>query len=309
MIMYSVLLAGTAIFSVLLFFSNSPILSAILWVLLACLFYAHLEPYLLKIKKINIKISGLKKPVKIAFIADLQTKRFKDQNFLRRVVKKIINLKPDVVLLGGDLISNEYFSAHKEAYALRDFGELTKKLPVYAVLGNHEYGLDYDEKADQPRKIFTDRHIEVASILEESGVRIIHNTLTSISVRGQNFELYGTDDLWSGNASWKKIISAKQDAPLLVLTHNPDTIMSYPEGIKKPSLVLAGHTHGGQVRLPFLGPIGNAKLKLGRKFYDGFFVWRDIPLLITHGLGESLFAIRLFTPPEIVEVTLLPDKC
>ena len=126
-------------------------------------------------------------------------------------------------------------------------------------------------------------------------------------MRGQNLELFGTDDLWAQKASWENIKSAKNDLPLLVLTHNPDTILSYPEKIKKPSLVLAGHTHGGQVHLPFIGPIGNARLKLGKKYYDGFFNWRGLPILVTHGLGESLFAIRFLTPPEIVEVTLLPE--
>ncbi len=307
MIMYSVLLAGTAIISVLLIYSNSPALSAVLWILLAGLFYIHLEPYFLKVRKFNHKIPGLKTPIKIAFIADLQTKKLKGKKFLHRVIKKINNLKPDLVFIGGDLISNEYFFDDSQIKSLAEFSVLSKNLPVYAVLGNHEYGIDFDEKKDQPHKIFSDRHGTVVDALKNLGISVLHNSFANISVRGQNLELYGTDDLWAENTSWENIKSAKNNLPLLVLTHNPDTILSYPKKIKKPSLVLAGHTHGGQIRLPFFGPVGNAKLKLGKKYYDGFFNWHGISLFVTHGLGESLFAIRFLTPPEIVEVTLLPE--
>lgn len=271
------------------------------------LFYIHLEPYFIQIKKLKIKISGLKKPIKVIFFADLQARKSKGRSFLRRVSLKILNTKPDLVLLGGDLISNEYSSSPNELAVLNELSILTDKLIVYAVLGNHEYGRDYDEKADQPREVFIDQHDRVAEVLKKMNIKLLQNTLTTLSLNGQEFALYGTDDLWGGRASWENIKSTKKETPLLVLTHNPDTIMSYPENIKLPNLVLAGHTHGGQIRLPFYGPVGNARLKLGRKFYQGLLTWGKVPLFVTHGLGESMFAMRFLAPPEIVEITLLPE--
>ena len=307
MFMYLALFVGTATISTLLFFSNSEILSVILWALLCGLFYVHLEPYFLKIKKVNIKIANLKKPIKIVFIADLQTRKCNGRQFLRRIIKKITALQPDLVLIGGDLISNEKKQSKYDVEALTELSALTKDFPVYAVLGNHEYGRDYDEKTDKPKKIFADRHAEVVEILEKIKITLLRNTLLNLKVRGQDLCLYGTDDLWAENASWENIRNVKKETPLLALAHNPDTISLIPDAFRKPDLGLSGHTHGGQMRLPFLGPIGNAKLKLGRKYYQGLFQFNDIPLFVTHGLGESMFAMRLFTPPEIVELTLLPE--
>ena len=306
--MYSVLIAGTASLTALLFFSNSAALSAILWALLSCLFYVHLEPYFLKIKKVNIKIANLKKPIKIVFIADLQTRKCKGRQFLRRIIKKIIALQPDLVLIGGDLISNEKGRSEYDVKALTELSRLTDNFPIYAVLGNHEYGRDYDEKTDKPKEIFADRHVEVVEILAKIKITLLMNTLVNLKVREQDLCLYGTDDLWAESASWENIKTLKKETPLLALAHNPDAIISYPDGIRKPDLVLSGHTHGGQMRLPFIGPIGNAKLKLGRKYYQGLFQINDIPLFVTHGLGESMFAMRLLTIPEIVEVTLQPEE-
>ncbi|MEK7624917.1 MAG: metallophosphoesterase [Patescibacteria group bacterium] len=308
MIMYSVLLIGTAVISIALYLSNSEILSAILWISLAGLFYAHLEPYFLKINKINFKISGIKMPVKIVFIADLQIRKPKGAGFLRRVIKQIINLKPDLVLIGGDLISNEGATTNSEIVALAELAKLADKFPACAVLGNHEYGLDYDEKKKAPRSLFGDRHTEVEEALKNIKVKLLKNTLIGFTLNNQYLELFGTDDLWGGVTDWGNLRSEKKEAPLLVLSHNPDAIRTYPNDLKRPILFLSGHTHGGQIRLPFIGPLGNAKLKLGKKFYQGYFVLNNIPLFITHGLGESMFAMRLLSPPEIVEITLLPEN-
>lgn len=306
MIFYSALLSGTAILSTLLILSHSAILSIVLWIFLLALFYIHLEPYFLKVKKLNLKISGLKKPLKIVFIADLQVRKFKGKNFLRRVINTIIKLKPELVLLGGDIISNEYSSTDDDTEILSEFSKLTKEIPAYGVLGNHDHGVDYDLENNRTKPTFLDRHEDVINVLKKSGVNLLQNSLTRISLDGENLELYGTDDLWAGNASWENIKFVKNGLPLLVLAHNPDTILTYPEETKKPSLVLSGHTHGGQIRLPIIGPIGNAKLKLGRKFYQGFLNWHEIPLFVTNGLGESTLAIRFLARPEIVEITLLP---
>lgn len=287
-------------FSGALFFSN-PFIKGFFYLCFVALLYAHIiEPYLLQIKKIKFTIPTLKKTKKIVLIADLQVRKLKNRKWLNRVINKIIILQPDYVFIAGDFIFNQTKSGVNEPAILLELKRLTQLVPVFAVLGNHEYGRNYVARLDKSIQQYPDRSLVVITSLREAGVRIVRNEL----VEFENFTLYGTDDLWSGNASWENLQNIPTDKPLLVLTHNPDTILNYPSKIKTPSLVLAGHTHGGQVRLPFIGPLGPMQIKLGRKFDRGFKTYNDIPLFITHGLGESDLSLRFMVVPEIVELTL-----
>jgi len=95
-------------------------------------------------------------------------------------------------------------------------------------------------------------------------------------------------------------------AARLLLTHNPDLVLELADlGAPPPDLVLAGHTHGGQVRLPGYGAIYTST-KLGRRYDAGLFDFQGIPLYITAGVGTSEVPVRLFDPPEIVLITLVP---
>ena len=96
----------------------------------------------------------------------------------------------------------------------------------------------------------------------------------------------------------------EKNTPLILITHNPDSILSWPAEIKKPDLVLAGHTHGGQIYLPFIGPLGNAHINLGRQFYGGLNYYQNIPIFTSAGAGESGGPVRFWVLPEIVILNL-----
>jgi predicted MPP superfamily phosphohydrolase len=302
---YSILV-GTLTTLIVLFFAlpHTPLLLAELSLAFTGLFYIHIEPFFLTNTKINLEIGGITEPVKIVFLADIQIGKHKRTAWINRIIKKINKINPDLILFGGDLISNELFSTDAEAGYLLKFKELSAKYPVVTVLGNHEYGYDFHLRKNEIVRLYPDRHEMVMSSLREAGVKILRNELVELTLKNSTLSLYGTDDVWAGKDDWAGVEKSKH--PLVVLTHNADSLLKYPEQIKKPELVLSGHTHNGQIFVPGFGPIGNANIKLGRAFYYGLVKFKDFLLFVTRGAGESSFAIRFCAPPEIVSITLLP---
>lgn len=271
----------------------TAIFSGITGIGLFILIYTLAEPYIVTIKHQAIDI-GAPKPFTIALVADAQVSPFKRASFLNGVADKIISEKPFIVMLAGDFVNNETLIENELGH-LAPLAKLTQAIPTIGVLGNHEYGIKNPNfPPTQP-----DVHKEVESALEALNVDLLKNDLLVVpdELGKPLFEIYGFDDLWNPNFEMPDL-PQKTNLPRIVLSHNPDAVYLIDKTMA--DVVLSAHTHGGQIRLPFIGAFMNVTQKLQLKFYKGLSFQNGIPLFVTSGLGESGPPVRLFNLPEIV---------
>ena len=282
------------------------------------LYVRFVEPFTILTKETKIVIKEIKQPIKIAFIADPQLNRFKNDSWAEKIDTKTIEAQPDIVIFGGDLVSNGgYFyeasspntSSGTEADWLNIFSKITEKYPSYYVLGNHEYGLG-NTNLKNPDHWTGDQSKPVISVMEKIGTTSLNNHLFCFEIKNEKLCLFGIDDIWGAKVNLTKIDFSElknwnQKTPLIFITHNPDGILQWPKDIKKPDLVLTGHTHGGQIYLPFIGPLGNAGIELGKQYYRGLNYYEGIPIYTSIGLGESGGPVRFMSAPELTVITMV----
>lgn len=267
--------------------------------------YAHLiEPRRLVVTTATITFP-IKQPIRVGLIADIQVGNHKKDEWVNKIIAKARQEKPDIILIAGDLISNELGDSFDETIYLEPLQKLLPDFPVYAVLGNHDYGIGNREGLTF-KGISADKHQLVIDRFKKLGIPLLRNELVCPIIRSQEFCVFGTDDIWGSDTDYARLNTWDTTKPIILLSHNPDTILSWPNNIPKPNLMLAGHTHGGQVYIPLYGPLGNAGIDLGKQYYRWLNYWQGIPIFVTVGAGESIGALRLFTPPEIAVITLTP---
>ncbi|HVR81104.1 MAG TPA: metallophosphoesterase [Luteimonas sp.] len=207
---------------------------------------------------------------------------------LDRVVHKLIASDSDVVLLAGDyvilkVLLGRYVAPEVVAEHLKP---LTARKPVYAVLGNHDWWKDGGK---------------VRRALESAGVVVLENQAREITLRRCRLWLVGVGDLWEGHPDIRGAFAAvTDDVPVIAITHNPEI---FPRMPARASLVIAGHTHGGQV---WLLP-GRPSMR-GRHYLAGPIVENGRHLFVTPGIGTSIMPFRFRVPPEISRLTLRAAK-
>lgn len=255
-------------------------------------------------KQVNLAVPNLNQPLKIALITDIQVGAYKRSAWVEKIVAKVEEINPDLVILGGDLIDNEGNPLDETIY-LKPLYRLVKKYPIYYVLGNHEYGIG-SRTIYSPFYRTGDRSQDLINRMKEIGVPLLRNNLVCPEINNEKICLFGLDDLWAEHLDFKELKNWDQTTPIILISHNPDGVIYWPKNIKPPSLVLSGHTHGGQVYLPFIGPLGNAELTLPKQFYRGLNYYENIPVFTSVGAGESGGPLRLFTPDEIAVINLKP---
>jgi len=263
-----------------------------------------IEPKLLVTSRSQVKICGITEPIKVALVADIQAGMNKKTEWVEKIVHKIENLNPDLVLLGGDLIDNEGTGVDETQY-LEPLKKLAGKYPVYYIMGNHEYGIG-NETQYQPRLQTGDKTEDLIKTMKNIGIPLLRNQLDCPTIKNQNICIFGADDIWKRPINFSALKQWDRHTPLIFLVHNPDGILYWPGNIKQPSIEMTGHTHGGQVWLPFIGPVGDAGIDLGKKYYKGLNYFGYTPIYTTAGAGESGGPIRLFDPPEVSLITLTP---
>lgn len=191
--------------------------------------------------------------------------------------------KPDVFLLGGDLASTSRSDSVKECHrALRAILDLG--VPTYAVFGNHEYWVkDVRGLTSGLRKCLASKRSRV---------------LRNETVEVQGVTIAGVDDGIAGRDE-HQFLSKRMDKNVLTLFHEPDFVDRID---KRSSVMLAGHSHGGQVCLPFGVPVHTPRG--ARKYIKGFFPHAPVPLYVSRGVGTVGPGVRVFCPPEISILTL-----
>jgi uncharacterized protein len=228
-------------------------------------------------------------------LSDIHLDEFTEPFFLRQAINTINRMRPDVVVLTGDYVTYELST---RAYAMHSAGhcaEILSELECkqrYAILGNHDFLLGENE---------------VASALIDRGIPVLKNAFLPIEKAGDRIWLAGLDDPLFGNpdldATIPQSIRNQRNEPVILLCHEPDyadTILAHPAG-KSVDLMLSGHTHGGQVRIPFMGmhlPPG------GKKYVEGWFTLGGLQLHVNRGLGTVGVPFRFNCPPEISSMTL-----
>lgn len=245
---------------------------------------SFIEPHIVVVHHQTLNFqSDAKHTLRIGFISDLHASSYLSDDTIRRTVAKLKAEKPDVIVIGGDFISGQ----NREAARLEDFGRILPPGHTFAVFGNH----DYIENADTLRPM-----------LESFGIQFLKNEHTIVEKDGGKLALVGVDDLWFGHPDINQASAGiSSDIPQILVAHNPDIVYALEN--YRPKAIFAAHTHGGQIRLPFIGPIPPIPTALGRHWDRGLFYWKEkIPLLITQGIGETGPRARLFAPPEVMIV-------
>ncbi len=268
-------------------------LGLFLLLILFCLMWGlFIEPNRLVIHEQSIQIDNWPKELgglRIALIADLHTGGwFIDENKLRLIVDRSNQLNPDLVVLLGDYVApNSWHSRRVEpeitAGVLKD---LRAPLGVYAVLGNHDWWYN---------------GAKVRRAFEQNGIPVLEDEVIEIRWRDKSFWLAGLADLWTRPQQIDETIAkAPPGSTMIALTHNPDIFPRLPPNVP---LLLAAHTHGGQVSIPLIGtPI--VPSRFGSKYTAGHVFENGHHMFVTTGIGTSILPVRFRVPPEIVVLTV-----
>ncbi|ADW68937.1 metallophosphoesterase [Granulicella tundricola] len=229
-------------------------------------------------------------------ISDIHLEEFTEEFFLTQVVKRVNALAPDLVLITGDYVTNGIQSTRVSLAAAGRCGALLNALDCpqrFGILGNHDAVLD---------------PFVVRDHLQNNGIPLLVNQFTRIERGGQHLWLGGLDDILSGHPNLDLVMPPSPDAPVIVMAHEPDyvdAIVKHPRG-KLVDLVLSGHTHGGQIRLPGLRPFKAALPTMGEIYTEGHYNFGPMQLYVNRGLGTVGLPFRLNCPPEITVATLRP---
>ena len=243
----------------------------------------------------------------VAQISDFQIGLWGDNpGTARRSVAKIVAAKPAVALISGDFIYHPGDNIEPEIETAVDVVSplVEAGIPTYAVLGNHDYGMS--SKKAQPKTAVAER-LETA--LETAGIEVLENEAVELRSPDSSEPLYlvGVGSLWANRDNVDKALNEVPDSsPRIVMMHNPDTFEQFPANTAP--LSVAGHTHGGQVRIPGTPQWSWLRFTQKDKVYaDGWAKGFGNPgndLYVNPGIGMSIVPIRLFCPPELTFFTL-----
>ncbi|MDE0583845.1 metallophosphoesterase [Planococcus sp. A6] len=228
---------------------------------------------------------------RIVQVSDLHNAEFGDQQ--QSLLDKVEAANPDAIFITGDLIDSDRYDLERSLAAVDGLVEMSE---VYYVIGNHEVS---SNRLDD----------EIVPALEERGVEVLRNRSLMWEQDGEAIQIAGIDDplmdiyLHEEEFTRNSIAEAElNDAFTLLLAHRPEQLETYAsEGI---DVVFAGHAHGGQIRIPGLGGLIAPGQGWFPSMTEGVFESGDTQLVLSRGLGNSGFPLRVFNLPEVVVVTL-----
>ncbi len=233
---------------------------------------------------------------RITQITDLHNAEFGKDNI--RLVNEIKKTNPNIIVLTGDIIDSRHTDVD---VAVKFMEQAVRIAPTYYVMGNHEV------------RILND-YVEMEKSMIDLGVTVLRNKADYIEIDGQSIQIIGIDDtvdIFSSyydpkneNTQVGEFLNNINDYNMysILLSHRPELFDEYVKS--NVDLVFAGHTHGGQIRLPFLGGIIAPDQGLFPKFDNGLFKENETNMIISRGVGNSIIPVRTFNRPEIVVVTI-----
>ena len=234
--------------------------------------------------------------MKIVQLSDIHLDEFTEPFLLRHAIDQINRMQPDVVLLTGDFVSYEITPRKFSLKSAWQCAEILSELRCpqrYAILGNHDHWLSA---------------AQVTQALTTRGIPVLVNSYLSLDRNGSRLWLAGIDDPVSGRPDPDRAIPPSirgiQGQPVILMCHAPDyadDLLLHPAG-RSVALMLSGHTHGGQVRLPFVGALDLPPG--GKKYVQGLFRLGSMQLYVNRGIGTIGVPFRFDCPPEITAFTL-----
>lgn len=253
-----------------------------------------------KIEYKNSKIPNNFDGYKILQVSDLHNKEFgKNQSKLVQYTKEI---NPDVIVITGDIIDKRRTVSEDLYIGLEYIRKLNKEYPIYFVTGNHEVW----------RPKF---YPEVKQALLDEGVIILENDTQEIEIDGEKISLLGVNDIAEIDGEYitekernkfrnilKGLVSKAGNDFKVLLSHRPELIRIYAE--EQVDLTFTGHAHGGQIRLPFTEGLFAPNQGVLPKYTSGIHYQGESAMVVSRGLGASIFPFRIFNRPELVVVTL-----
>ena len=245
------------------------------------------------VEQVSISLEGLPKgnpPLKIVLISDIHVAGpDMPPSRLEQIVEQINDLEPDLVLIAGDLVSEKRTATHiyTAEEVVAPLGDLRTNLGVVVVPGNHDHWFGLELLSQELRK---------------NGITLLANDAAQVGP----LAIGGLDDDYTGHADVAKTMSALEQlkGARLILTHSPDAVPDLPDSI---GLVLAGHTHCGQIAYPWGGSPATLS-RYGQRFACGRIEEGNRTIFVGAGLGTSLLPMRLFTQPTIWQIELRPPE-
>jgi len=267
------------------------------------LYAGEVERHWIDVVHRDIRVSGLPDAfdgMTIAQLSDIHLDEYTEPFLLREAVDFINRMRPDMVLLTGDYVSFEVLSKKMTMKAAWQCASLLGKIQCpqkYAILGNHDILVGGNE---------------ITEAIASSGIPVLRNGCIPIEHDGSRIWLAGLDDPFLGRPDPDRAIPVSirdiESEPVILMCHAPDfidTLLDHPAS-RSIALVLSGHTHGGQVRLPLLGamhlPPG------GRKYVEGWFELGSLQLYVNRGIGAVGVPFRFNCRPEITRFRLRSGK-
>ena len=258
------------------------------------LYAAEISRHEISVEHVTIHMPRLHdvfRGTRIVQISDMHYANFSEPFFIRRVVERVNRLKPDIVLLTGDYISAGLYPREEINRHAYECTEILSGIacPIrYSVLGNHDYMVSPEMVTDA---------------LLAHHIPVLTNRSEPLERDGRRLWFAGTGDAISHHADLNAAVpdaSRKDGEPVILLTHEPDILKDVaPYGV---DLMLSGHTHGGQIRLPFLPALFVPEL--GAEYVEGHFRMGNTQLYVNRGIGAVGLPFRLNCPPEITVLTL-----
>jgi predicted MPP superfamily phosphohydrolase len=264
-------------------------LLALLILVLGCIIWGvFIEPNRLIVRQQTIKIDNWPKELsglRIAVIGDVHTGGpFINEQKLKRIVELTNQQKPDLIVLLGDYMSPNSWHSHRVEPEVTAAGlkELRAPLGVYTILGNHDWWYNGEK---------------VRSAFEQNGIKVLEEEVAEVQWKNKSFWLAGLADLMTRSQHVRETIAkAPSGSTVIALAHNPDIFPRLPQTVP---LLLAAHTHGGQVNIPLIGtPI--VPSRFGSKYTAGHVFENGHHMFVTTGIGTSILPVRFRVPPEIV---------
>ena len=225
-------------------------------------------------------------------LSDIHLDEYTEPFFLEKIAARVNSLSPDLVLLTGDFVTRGSLTFVAANHAAQRCAEILKTIRCsekHAVLGNHDV---------------TVGAALVTSALQRQGIPVLRNQFTVLTRNGDSLVLGGTADPGTEYPNLNLAVPERPAGPVILMSHAPDYadfVVEHPRG-PCVDLMLAGHSHGGQIRLPVLGPV--VLPPLGRKYVQGPYELRGMQLYVNRGIGTVGLPFRLNCSPEISHFTL-----
>ncbi len=222
--------------------------------------------------------------LRIAVVGDIHLGKEVPARQVEAILRPLASQRVDLVVFTGDLAHQTRAELAASAEIL---GRLAPRVPRYAVIGNHDR--------------WTDQNVYVRA-MERQGFQVLVDDAVRVRPRGVPVWLAGVNDPYTARSRLERALAnVPDDAFLLLLAHGPDVLRD-PQS-RRADLLLAGHTHGGQILLPLIGPTSCSSW-YGPRYASGLFTVDGTKLFVTRGIGDGIVPVRVFCEPEVAVLEL-----